>query len=283
MVWNRPQSPSRLTALCSISGLVVSSMKTVEGKRTSTLREREVTTSTSTNSSVGRGKVEQRRSRVGTSGSSGVPFSGVSSLGVGEGGGEYVTGKSVGDGSPQQLRDAAGQTVDMRALLDCFEAKMAHLDVHARAFELLRRGKPHVCNQDFLPVLNDLVARHPGLEFLSETPEFQERYAETVIHRIFYGVNRSDTGKMTLRELGKSDLLEAMAMADDEEDINRVVKYFSYEHFYGACVRRVPALRRDPPCARARARAAPCRRRARPCRRAARVSADPLAVVPAAQ
>ena len=137
---------------------------------------------------------------------------------------------------------------------------MAHLDVHARAFELLRRGKPHVCNQDFLPVLNDLVARHPGLEFLSETPEFQERYAETVIHRIFYGVNRSDTGKMTLRELGKSDLLEAMAMADDEEDINRVVKYFSYEHFYGACVRRVPALRRDLRArARARANASPPR------------------------
>lgn len=142
---------------------------------------------------------------------------GKGSAGYGEGGG-------MGDGSPV--------TVGMASLLDTWESKLAHLDPPARAFEVLRRGKDHVAKADFLPVLHDLVARHPGLEFLAETPEFQERYAETVIHRIFFGVNRSDTGKMTLRELVRSDLLEAMAMADDEEDINRVVRYFSYEHFY---------------------------------------------------
>lgn len=98
------------------------------------------------------------------------------------------------------------------------------------------------------------------------------RYAETVIYRIFYGVNRNGTGRMTLRELNRSDLLEALNMLDDEEDINKVaahydasstavvlipasvmarsspdvaalslcacrvhkqiLKYFSYEHFY---------------------------------------------------
>lgn len=31
---------------------------------------------------------------------------------------------------------------------------------------------------------------HPGLEFLADTPEFQARYAETVIYRIFYSANR---------------------------------------------------------------------------------------------
>ncbi len=31
---------------------------------------------------------------------------------------------------------------------------------------------------------------HPGLEFLADTPEFQARYAETVIYRIFYTINR---------------------------------------------------------------------------------------------
>ena len=29
---------------------------------------------------------------------------------------------------------------------------------------------------DFKPVLQDLLATHPGLEFLQSTPEFQERY-----------------------------------------------------------------------------------------------------------
>ena len=37
---------------------------------------------------------------------------------------------------------------------------------------------------------------------------------------------------MTLRELRRGDLLEAMAHVDEEEDINKVLKYFSYEHFY---------------------------------------------------
>lgn len=31
---------------------------------------------------------------------------------------------------------------------------------------------------------------HPGLEFLAETQEFQRKYAETVIHRIFYSLNK---------------------------------------------------------------------------------------------
>ena len=30
----------------------------------------------------------------------------------------------------------------------------------------------------------------------------------------------------------RGDLLEALQQLDDEEDINKVLKYFSYEHFY---------------------------------------------------
>lgn len=32
------------------------------------------------------------------------------------------------------------------------------------------------CQDDFKPVLRELLATHPGLEFLQSTPEFQERY-----------------------------------------------------------------------------------------------------------
>ena len=35
-----------------------------------------------------------------------------------------------------------------------------------------------------------ILLYHPGLEFLKETAEFQKKYAETVIYRIFYSLNR---------------------------------------------------------------------------------------------
>ncbi|CAN0904720.1 Serine/threonine protein phosphatase 2A regulatory subunit B''beta [Linum grandiflorum] len=56
--------------------------------------------------------------------------------------------------------------------------------------------------------------------------------AETVIYRIFHYVNRSGTGRLTLKELKRSNLIAAMHQVDDEEDINKVLRYFSYEHFY---------------------------------------------------
>jgi len=102
-----------------------------------------------------------------------------------------------------------------------------------RLFHALRsEGSNHIVQENFKHLMLTVLTRHPGLEFLQETPEFQERYAETVIYRIFYGVNRSGSGRITLRELKKSDLLEALNMLDDEEDINKILKYFSYEHFY---------------------------------------------------
>ncbi|KAL6545468.1 hypothetical protein OROGR_009342 [Orobanche gracilis] len=59
-----------------------------------------------------------------------------------------------------------------------------------------------------------------------------DKATETVIYRIFYYVNRSGNGRLTLRELKHSNLIAAMQHADEEEDINKVLRYFSYEHFY---------------------------------------------------
>ena len=39
-----------------------------------------------------------------------------------------------------------------------------------------------------------------------ETPEFQDRYAETVIFRIFYHLDRSGLGRLTLRDLKRCAL-----------------------------------------------------------------------------
>jgi serine/threonine-protein phosphatase 2A regulatory subunit B'' len=71
-----------------------------------------------------------------------------------------------------------------------------------------------------------------GLEFLSNHAEFQDKYAVTVITRIFYSVNLCHSGKITVRQIRKSDLPSVFRQVDEEEDINKVTKYFSYEHFY---------------------------------------------------
>ena len=47
-----------------------------------------------------------------------------------------------------------------------------------------------------------------------------------------YTVNTARTGHITEREVRRSNLLEAFHLVDEEEDINRVTQYFSYEHFY---------------------------------------------------
>ncbi|TYZ58737.1 hypothetical protein PybrP1_010558 [[Pythium] brassicae (nom. inval.)] len=73
---------------------------------------------------------------------------------------------------------------------------------------------------DFAPFLHELLKYHPGLEFLGNTPEFQEKY------------DRDSSGKITLRKLRRSNLIDAFNCVDEEEDINKVNSYFSYEHFY---------------------------------------------------
>ncbi|XP_012085281.1 serine/threonine protein phosphatase 2A regulatory subunit B''alpha isoform X2 [Jatropha curcas] len=113
------------------------------------------------------------------------------------------------------------------------DINMLAMDRATCMFHILKQSENKYLTQaDFKPVLRELLATHPGLEFLQNTPEFQERYAETVIYRIFYYINRSGNGRLTLRELKRSDLIGAMQHADEEEDINKVLRYFSYEHFY---------------------------------------------------
>ncbi|KAK6278827.1 hypothetical protein POUND7_019094 [Theobroma cacao] len=110
---------------------------------------------------------------------------------------------------------------------------MLTMDLATRMYTILKQpDRRYLTQDDFKPVLHELLASHPGLEFLQNTPEFQERYAETVVYRIFYYINRSGTGRLTLRELKRGNLIAAMQHVDDEEDINKVLRYFSYEHFY---------------------------------------------------
>lgn len=78
----------------------------------------------------------------------------------------------------------------------------------------------------------ELLAYHPGLAFLESTPEFQEKYARTVIARMFYTCDPLCNRVIDVRSLRTSNVLSAFQLVDVEEDINLVTDYFSYEHFY---------------------------------------------------
>jgi hypothetical protein len=114
-----------------------------------------------------------------------------------------------------------------------WKREMEPYDASDRFFRLVKQ--PHqdfIGRDDFLPFIKSLLNTHPGLEFLSSHAEFQEKYAVTVITRIFYVVNKCHSGLITSRQLRRSDLLDAFQQVDEEEDINKVTRYLSYEHFY---------------------------------------------------
>lgn len=93
--------------------------------------------------------------------------------------------------------------------------------------------KKEIYPADFKPFLRCLLDVNKSLEFLKEHPIYQEKYSDTVIHRIFYTNDTNDDGKITLREFKKSNLIEILTLVSDvDTDINTVRQYFSYEHFY---------------------------------------------------
>ncbi|XP_062295719.1 serine/threonine-protein phosphatase 2A regulatory subunit B'' subunit alpha isoform X1 [Scomber scombrus] len=97
---------------------------------------------------------------------------------------------------------------------------------------LAKPGCKYLEQEDFIPLLQDIVDTHPGLTFLKDAPEFHSRYITTVIQRIFYVVNRSWTGRISMIELRRSNFLQTLALLEEEDDINQITDYFSYEHFY---------------------------------------------------
>ncbi|XP_060516785.1 serine/threonine-protein phosphatase 2A regulatory subunit B'' subunit alpha isoform X2 [Cylas formicarius] len=106
-------------------------------------------------------------------------------------------------------------------------------DAPSRFVYILTRGKRnYLVPEDFIPMVQDVVETHPGLTFLKEATEFHSRYVHTVIARIYYCVNRSWSAKITIPELRRSNLLNVIQLLEEEEDINQITQYFSYEHFY---------------------------------------------------
>ena len=80
--------------------------------------------------------------------------------------------------------------------------------------------------------MKSLLENHPGLEFLKNHPEFQEKYTDIVILRIFYSCDLNDDNKISYREFKKSKILNTFKNVCEEVDINKIRDFFSYEHFY---------------------------------------------------
>uniref|UniRef100_A0A8C5NBJ3 EF-hand domain-containing protein n=1 Tax=Gouania willdenowi TaxID=441366 RepID=A0A8C5NBJ3_GOUWI len=107
-----------------------------------------------------------------------------------------------------------------------------HDDASRFIYLLAKPGCNYLEQEDFIPLMQDMVDTHPGLTFLKDAPEFHSRYITTVIQRIFYVVNRSWSGRITMTELRRSNFLQTLALLEEEDDINQITDYFSYEHFY---------------------------------------------------
>jgi serine/threonine-protein phosphatase 2A regulatory subunit B'' len=121
-------------------------------------------------------------------------------------------------------------------IVNYWRGRLSISDPTANFFHIVRQDQnPFLTRSDFREFLWVLLDSHPGLAFLRDSPEFQERYADTVICRIFYHTDRRRTHKITLRDLRRStnpSITKAWLDLDLTEDINSVRQFFSYEHFY---------------------------------------------------
>uniref|UniRef100_A0A1I8EMV2 EF-hand domain-containing protein n=2 Tax=Wuchereria bancrofti TaxID=6293 RepID=A0A1I8EMV2_WUCBA len=109
---------------------------------------------------------------------------------------------------------------------------VAHDEASRFVYTLAGPHRNYLTKEDLAPILKDLIETFPGLHFLREAEEFHSRYVETVIVRIFWAVNRSWTGRITINELRRSNFLETIRKLETTDDINAITNYFSYEHFY---------------------------------------------------
>jgi len=111
-------------------------------------------------------------------------------------------------------------------------SSLYHDDASQFFHMLLRKDKTYLESEDFEGLLQDIINAHPGLQFLVEAPEFHSRYIITVISRIFYTINRKWNMKLTLPEFRRSNFIAVIQKLEEEDDINQIIDFFSYEHFY---------------------------------------------------
>ncbi|KAI8336334.1 hypothetical protein BC941DRAFT_514509 [Chlamydoabsidia padenii] len=129
--------------------------------------------------------------------------------------------------SPQEHRITYAQFVQSWLLIS-----KDRFDDESLFFSVLKKHQlDYLTPDDFLPVLQEIVMNHPGLQFLSDNSVFQEKYIETVICRLFYDADCS-SGRMTLKQFRKSQFTDRVKTLGSYNELNNSFGYFSYKHFY---------------------------------------------------
>ena len=147
------------------------------------------------------------------------------------GNGESAVAKPIHKGTAK--RQTQGVIVTLKAFVQFWKAEVEPFSRIERFFRVIKQPiANYILKDDFAPFIQELLHFHPGLDFLDAHEEFQRKYALTVVTRIFFKVNTSRSGKISLRELKFSNLFHEFMHVDEETDINLIREYFSYEHFY---------------------------------------------------
>ena len=112
-----------------------------------------------------------------------------------------------------------------------YDSVCAKQTPNKRLFELIKGDsrRSFLMLDDFRSAVKLLVEHHPGLEFLKQ-PEFQDFY--TVAIRIMYQLEWKQSRRVQWVQFDNSDLPTVIRELDRTSDINQVLQYFSYEHFY---------------------------------------------------
>jgi len=137
--------------------------------------------------------------------------------------------------SPKELLAESPVPITEQMLIQWCDGKVQHDDLVLTFFFIIKKEHNEwIEREDFTVFLLAILLTHPGLDFLRETQEFQDRYADTVISRIFFVYDRKDVGKIYLSSLRryKPSVIETWKQLAEHDDIKMVRDYFSYEQFY---------------------------------------------------
>lgn len=134
------------------------------------------------------------------------------------------------NGIPDTGTSASLNFEQVKRFYDGFAAKKSKA---RRLFELLRRDikREFLTLDDLRLCARALVDFHPGLTFLTQV-EFQDLYCQTVAIRIVHRWERNRGNCILWADFERSDVTEVLAAVDKLSDINQILCYFTYEHFY---------------------------------------------------
>ncbi|KJH41213.1 hypothetical protein DICVIV_12814 [Dictyocaulus viviparus] len=109
---------------------------------------------------------------------------------------------------------------------------VAHDEAARFIYTLSYGSRSYLVREDLYGMVMDIMHSHPGLEFCREAVDFHDKYCDVVIARIMWNLGCVWRGRITADSLRKSDFLEKVRQLQEDADINRCLRYFSYEHFY---------------------------------------------------